>query len=129
MRCFELCLKLFEFFMKLGDDARDVGAQPVRILELERRSAAADPDVEVIERDGTHAHADLARPGVSIPLPFQPDMILTALGMAQYDPTPPITEFLFRRQGKAELDQAPVEKRVAQLHAKRCGRPGALLHH
>ena len=33
------------------------------------------------------SYADLARTDVLIPFPFQPDMILAALGMAQYDPT------------------------------------------
>jgi hypothetical protein len=32
---------------------------------------------------------DLQKPGVFIPFPFQPDMILAALGMAQYDPNKP----------------------------------------
>src|SRR5205823_6411128 len=35
------------------------------------------------------SYADLARPGVEIPFPFQPDMILAALGMAHYDPSRP----------------------------------------
>jgi len=35
------------------------------------------------------SYTDLARPDVYIPFPFQPDMILAALGMAQYDPSRP----------------------------------------
>src|SRR5581483_2428330 len=46
------------------DLAGEIGAEPVRELELERRPAAAGPDVEVIERDRAHAHAHLARPGL-----------------------------------------------------------------
>src|SRR5947208_16777899 len=32
------------------------------------------------------SYNDLARPDVRVPLPFQPDTILAALGMAHYDP-------------------------------------------
>src|SRR5262249_27578444 len=32
------------------------------------------------------AYTDLDRGGVPLPFPFQPDMILAALGMAEYDP-------------------------------------------
>jgi len=35
------------------------------------------------------SYTDLARPDVFIPFPFQPDMILAALGMAQYDQSRP----------------------------------------
>src|SRR5262245_35766599 len=35
------------------------------------------------------SYTDLARPDVNIPLPFQPDMILAALGMSQYDTSRP----------------------------------------
>ena len=48
------------------DLAGDVGAEAVRVLELERGAAAADPDVEVIERDGADADAHLAGPGSGI---------------------------------------------------------------
>jgi hypothetical protein len=32
------------------------------------------------------SYADLSRGGVRLPFPFQPDMVVTALGMAKYDP-------------------------------------------
>ncbi|MBI1915904.1 MAG: hypothetical protein HYS12_14390 [Planctomycetes bacterium] len=35
------------------------------------------------------SYTDLARPDIIIPFPFQPDMILAALGMAQYDQSRP----------------------------------------
>jgi hypothetical protein len=44
--------------------ADDVAAEAVRVLELEVRDAAANPEIEVVEGDGLHANPDLARPGL-----------------------------------------------------------------
>ena len=44
-----------------NDLAGDVTAESMRVLEPQVRQTASDPHVEVIERDGPHAHAHLQR--------------------------------------------------------------------
>src|SRR5436190_258659 len=48
---------------QLLHDAGDVAAEAVRVLELEGRAAAADPQIHVVHRDRVDAHARLARAG------------------------------------------------------------------
>jgi hypothetical protein len=80
------------------------------------------------------SHADLARGGVNLPFPFHPDMVMSALGMAKYDPAKPYQlkespQFLELIEETTSAQGQPVEKiTVFNRMEARPGEPQVVAH-
>jgi hypothetical protein len=81
------------------------------------------------------SYAEMARGGVRLPFPFQPEMVMAALGMAEYDPNKPYRikespQYLELTEETISTDGKPVDKVVVfnRLQVTRPGQPQVVAH-